>query len=182
MKKVEGFFESFLFASRWLIAPVYLALVVSLVVLLFKAVKQAWILATNLFSLSDSEIIMGVLSIVDISLIMNLLVIIIFSGYENFVSKMDHLHGHDDRPDWMGSIGFSDLKLKLIGSIVAVSGVELLKTFMSVDQYSDRHMAWMIGIHITFVVSGLIYALMDRLGHSTHPAAHQHDAHSADHH
>lgn len=170
--KLENYFENFLFASRWLIAPVYLALVISLVVLLVKAAKQLWYLVSNILTASDSEIIMGVLSIVDISLIMNLLIIIIFSGYENFVSKMDHLHDHDDRPDWMGHIGFTDLKLKLIGSIVAVSGVELLKTFMSVDNYTDRHMAWMIGIHMTFVVSGLIYAIMDRVSHVPHSKDH----------
>jgi uncharacterized protein (TIGR00645 family) len=100
---------------------------------------------------------------VDIALIMNLLIIIIFSGYENFVSKMDDLHGHADRPDWMGHIGFSDLKIKLIGSMVAISGIELLKAFMNVGNLSDRHLAWMVGIHVTFIVSGLLYALMDRI-------------------
>jgi len=168
MKKLENHFEHFLFTSRWLIAPVYLALVLSLVVLLVKAGKQLWFLLSNLFTASDNEIIMGVLSLVDISLVMNLLVIIIFSGYENFVSKMEDLHGHADRPDWMGHIGFTDLKLKLIGSIVAISGVELLKTFMGVDNYTDRHMAWMIGIHLTFVVSGVLYAVMDKISHHSH--------------
>jgi uncharacterized protein (TIGR00645 family) len=109
---------------------------------------------------------MGVLSIVDISLIMNLLIIIIFSGYENFVSKMEELHEHTDRPDWMGHIGFTDLKLKLIGSIVAISGVELLKTFMSLKgDINTEQLAWMVGIHLTFVVSGVLYAVTDRLSH-----------------
>jgi uncharacterized protein (TIGR00645 family) len=94
---------------------------------------------------------------------MNLLIIIMFSGYENFVSKMEDLHNHRDRPDWMGHIGFSDLKIKLIGSIVAISGIELLKGFMNVDNLSDRQLGWMVGIHITFLLSGVLYALMDRL-------------------
>lgn len=171
MKKLENYFEHFLFTSRWLIAPVYLALVVTLLILLIKVIKQLWVLVTTMLSADSNEIIMGVLSIVDASLIMNLLIIIIFSGYENFVSKMEDLHGHADRPDWMGHIGFTDLKLKLIGSIVAISGVELLKAFMSVDSYSDRHLGWMLGIHLTFVVSGVLYAVMDKISHSAHAQA-----------
>lgn len=168
MNKIEGAFEHFLFTSRWLLAPVYLALVFALIILLVKAGKQLWELTTTLTTASSNEVIIGVLSIVDVSLIMNLLVIIIFSGYENFVSKMEDLHGHADRPDWMGHIGFTDLKLKLIGSIVAISGIELLKAFMNVDAVSDRHMGWMLGIHLTFVVSGVLYALTDKLSHGSH--------------
>ncbi len=182
MKKLETHFEHFLFTSRWLIAPVYLALVVALVILLIKVIKQLWVLASTLMSADGNEIITGVLSIVDASLIMNLLIIIIFSGYENFVSKMEDLHGHADRPDWMGHIGFTDLKLKLIGSIVAISGVELLKAFMSVDNYSDRHMGWMMGIHLTFVVSGVLYAIMDKISHSSHTPKPASDKPSSDPH
>jgi uncharacterized protein (TIGR00645 family) len=169
MKYIEHLFVHFLFTSRWLLAPVYVALVVALVVLLIKAAKVLWILATGVLSASEDDIIIGVLSLVDISLIMNLLVIIIFSGYENFVSKMEDLHGHADRPDWMGHIGFTDLKLKLIGSIVAISGIDLLKAFMSLGSthaHTTEEMAWMLGIHLTFVVSGVLYALTDRLSRS----------------
>ena len=168
MKKLESAFEHFLFVSRWLSAPIYLALVVSMVLLLFKALKQLWELASTILVADGDEIIVGVLSIVDISLIMNLLIIIIFSGYENFVSKMEDLHGHADRPDWMGQIGFTDLKIKLIGSIVAISGIELLKGFMDVKDLSDRDLMWMVGIHLTFVVSGVLYAVMDRLNQKAH--------------
>lgn len=168
MKKVENAFEHLLFGSRWLLAPVYLGLVIALGLLLFKFGKQIWGLLANLSTATDASIITGVLSLVDISLVMNLLIIIIFSGYENFVSKMDDLHNHEDRPDWMGHIGFSDLKIKLIGSIVAISGIELLKSFMNVDNLDDRHMAWMLAIHVTFVVSGVLYAIMDRLSHKPH--------------
>ena len=168
MKKLESAFEHFLFVSRWLTAPIYLALVVSLVLLMFKALKQLWELASAILVVEGQEVIVGVLSIVDISLIMNLLIIIIFSGYENFVSKMEDLHEHDDRPDWMGHIGFTDLKIKLIGSIVAISGIELLKGFMDVKDLTDRDLMWMVGIHITFVVSGVLYAVMDKLTQKNH--------------
>ncbi|MBC9071646.1 TIGR00645 family protein [Thauera sp. CAU 1555] len=163
MKRFETAFEHLLFSSRWLMAPVYLGLILAMLVLLVKFGKQAWELLSHLFSATGSEVIVGVLTLVDIALIMNLLIIIIFSGYENFVSKMEDLHGHKDRPDWMGHIGFSDLKIKLIGSIVAISGIELLKGFMDVGKLDDRELAWMVGIHVTFVVSGLLYAVMDRL-------------------
>lgn len=168
MKKLESAFEHFLFVSRWLSAPIYLALVASMVLLLFKAMKQLWDLASTILVADGNEIIVGVLSIVDISLIMNLLIIIIFSGYENFVSKMEDLHGHADRPDWMGQIGFTDLKIKLIGSIVAISGIELLKGFMDVKDLSDRDLMWMVGIHLTFVISGVLYAIMDKLSYKNH--------------
>ncbi len=170
MKEIEKGFEHVLFASRWLLAPIYLGLVGALVVLLYKFLKNLWLLVVGLQNPAgqDADIIIGVLSLVDVSLVMNLLVIIILSGYENFVSKMDDLHGHEDRPDWMGHIGFSDLKIKLIGSIVAISGIELLKAFMGVDGLSERHMAWMVGIHLTFVVSGVLYAIMDKISHKAH--------------
>ncbi|BAL24681.1 TIGR00645 family protein [Azoarcus sp. KH32C] len=163
MKRIESAFEHTLFASRWLMAPVYMGLVLALVVLLVKFGKEIYHLFANIMEASGGEMIIGVLSLVDIALIMSLLVIIMFSGYENFVSKMEDLHSHADRPEWMGHIGFSDLKIKLIGSIVAISGIELLKAFMNVGNLPDRHLAWMVGIHLTFVVSGLLYALMDRL-------------------
>jgi uncharacterized protein (TIGR00645 family) len=170
MKRFETAFEHLLFSSRWLMAPVYLGLILAMLVLLVKFAKQAWQLLDDLLSATGPEIIVGVLTLVDTALIMNLLIIIIFSGYENFVSKMEDLHGHKDRPDWMGHIGFSDLKIKLIGSIVAISGIELLKGFMNVGKLDDRELAWMVGIHITFVLSGLLYAMMDRLqrGGGTH--------------
>lgn len=177
MKRLERGFEHVLFSSRWILAPVYLGLIVALGIMLVKFSKQLWTLLVNLPDASEANIIIGVLSLVDVSLIMNLMVIIIFSGYENFVSKMEDLHDHDDRPEWMGHIGFTDLKIKLIGSIVAISGVELLKAFMKVDDVSDRHLGWMVGIHLTFVLSGVLYAIMDKLNHHVTPSDDKHAEH-----
>ncbi|NMG67826.1 TIGR00645 family protein [Azoarcus indigens] len=168
MKRLESKFEHILFSSRWLMAPVYFGLVLALIVLLVKFGKEVFYLFDHIMTATGGEMIIGVLSLVDIALIMNLLVIIMFSGYENFVSKMEDLHSHQDRPDWMGHIGFSDLKIKLIGSIVAISGIELLKAFMNVDNLTDRHLAWMVGIHITFLASGVLYALMDKISYKSH--------------
>ncbi|NMG48164.1 TIGR00645 family protein [Azoarcus communis] len=163
MKRIETAFEHLLFSSRWLMAPVYFGLVLAMVVLLIKFTKEVFHIFSEIMTATGGELITGVLSLVDIALIMNLLIIIMFSGYENFVSKMEDLHSHRDRPDWMGHIGFSDLKIKLIGSIVAISGIELLKGFMNVAKLEDRELAWMVGIHVTFLASGVLYALMDRL-------------------
>ncbi|MCX7945947.1 MAG: TIGR00645 family protein [Hydrogenophilus sp.] len=163
MKSVEKRVEHFLFASRWFLAPVYVGLVGALVVMLYKFVKQFWVLLVGLPTASSSEVIVGVLSLVDAALVMNLILIIIFSGYENFVSKMDDLHSHEDRPDWMGHIGFADVKIKLIGSIVAISAIELLKSFLNVHQMEDRVLWWQTGLHMVFVVSALLYAVMDRI-------------------
>lgn len=163
MKTLENRFEHLLFTSRWLMAPVYLGLVLAMLLLLVKFTKEIWGLYARILSASGDELIIGLLSLVNIALIMNLLIIIMFSGYENFVSKMDDLHAHRDRPDWMAEIGFSDLKIKLFGSIVAILGIELLKSFMNVGNMDDRHLGWTVGIHVTFVVSSLLYAVSDRL-------------------
>ena len=159
----EHYFEHFLFGSRWIMAPVYLGLVGAMLILLVKFGSELWHLVSNVFELKEAEIIIGILTLVDVALIMNLLIIIIFSGYENFVSKMEDLHSHHDRPEWMGHIGFTDLKIKVIGSIVAISSIELLKSFMNIENLTDRDLGWMVGIHLTFVASGVLYAVMDRL-------------------
>ncbi|WP_217125582.1 TIGR00645 family protein [Hydrogenophilus thiooxidans] len=163
MRHVEKTIEHLLFASRWLLAPVYLGLVGALLVMLYKFAKQGWEMVIALPTASSSEVIVGVLSLVDAALVMNLILIIIFSGYENFVSKMEDLHSHEDRPDWMGHIGFADIKIKLIGSIVAISAIELLKSFLNVHNIEDRVLWWQTGLHLVFVFSALLYAVMDRV-------------------
>jgi uncharacterized protein (TIGR00645 family) len=147
-------------------APVYLGLVIAMGLLLVKFAKELISMVGGILEASSGDIIVGVLTLVDVALIMNLIIIIVFSGYENFVSRMD-LHDHEDRPEWMGHIGFSDLKIKVIASIMAISGIELLKAFMNVGEFSDKHLAWMIGLHLTFVLSGVMYAFMDKLSHSS---------------
>ena len=163
--KVEKIFETLIFASRWLLAPFYLGLAVSLVVLLIKFAGELLHIASHAFTSPESEVILGVLALVDLTLTGSLLIIVIFSGYENFVSKIDH-SGHRDWPEWMGTIDFSGLKLKLLSSIVAISAIQLLKQFMSLKTVSDRDIFWLVVIHVVFVVSGVLLALSDRIaGH-----------------
>lgn len=165
MNQIEHFLERFIFASRWLLAPFYLGLVGAIALLLVKFVKEIVSLVPMVMSGEGPQLMAGVLTLVDVALVANLLIIIIFAGYENFVSKID-TGGHEDRPDWMGHVSFADLKIKVIGSIVAISGIELLKAFVNVEAYSNEQLAWKVGLHMAFVVSGVLFALMDRLTRS----------------
>jgi uncharacterized protein (TIGR00645 family) len=163
VKNLENAIERLMFNSRWLLAPFYIGLVLSIGILLIKFFKEFISFAATAFEASGSDIIIGILTLIDVVMIANLIIIIVFAGYENFVSKIN-TSDSEDRPSWMGHVGFSDLKMKLIGSIVAISGIELLKAFMHVGSYSSEQLAWKVGLHMTFVVSGVLYALMDRLG------------------
>ena len=162
MKSIEYRLERFMFASRWLLAPFYIGLVGAIAILLFKFVKEFITLLPQVFTLDGGQIMVSVLTLVDVALVANLLLIIVFAGYENFVSKIN-TENSEDRPEWMGHVTFSDLKIKLIGSIVAISGIELLKAFVNIDNYSDKQIAWKIGLHLTFVLSWVLFAVMDRL-------------------
>jgi uncharacterized protein (TIGR00645 family) len=162
MKNIEKALESLMFNSRWLLAPFYIGLVFSIALLGISFVKEFIHFVPIAITGAESDVIIGILTLIDIVMIANLLIIIIFAGYENFVSKIE-TDNHEDRPSWMGHVGFADLKMKLIGSIVAISGIELLKAFMHVEIYSDTQLAWKVGLHMTFVVSGVMFALMDKL-------------------
>ena len=164
MKAIEHFLETLMFASRWLLAPFYLGLVGAIIVLLWYFGIE-FLHLVSMLRQGEGSVVVGVLSLVDLVLVANLLIIIIFAGYENFVSKID-TGDHEDRPDWMGHVDFADLKMKLIGSIIAISGIELLKAFMAAGAYTNEQMAWKVGIHLTFVVTGVMFAVTDRLGGS----------------
>jgi uncharacterized protein (TIGR00645 family) len=159
---IERNLERGIFASRWLLAPFYVGLIGSLVLLLVKFVQEFLHLLPQVLDLSETEALLGVLTLVDLSLAANLLLMVIFAGYENFVSKIGAAD-HEDRPEWMGKIDYGGLKLKLVTSIVAISAIQLLKAFMNVGEISSDELAWMVGLHLTFVVSGVLLAWMDRL-------------------
>ena len=164
---IERIFERFLFACRWLLAPFYAALTIGLFVLLVKLIQEIGHFLLHAWEWNESQTILSVLTLVDLSFTASLLIIVMFSGYENFVSKFDHTD-HKDWPEWMGTIDFTGLKLKLISSIVAISAIQLLKAFMDVTNNSDRDLAWYVGIHMVFVVSGLLMALTDRISAGHH--------------
>lgn len=161
-KKAERVFEQGLFASRWLMAPFYAGLSLALVLLLSSFVRELFYYLSKIPSITQEEAILATLSLIDLSLAGNLVLIVIFSGYENFVSKIDTTDS-EDQFDWRGNVDFSALKLKLIASIVAISGIHLLKVFMDIHKYKQEEIQWMMAIHLLFVVSGVLLALMDWL-------------------
>lgn len=168
--KLEAFLESTIFSSRWLLAPFYLGLVLSIVILFIKFAQEFWHLASHAFSTSEADVIIGILALVDMALVGSLLLMIIFSGYEIFVSKID-VDNHEDKPDWMGKVDFSGLKLKVIGAIVAISAIDLLKVFMNMpEQMTDgdsQTILWKVVVHMTFVLSGVFFAIMDKIAGDT---------------
>jgi uncharacterized protein (TIGR00645 family) len=169
-KRIERGFESVLFNSRWLMAPIYFGLVVSLAVLMLKFCMVLWEFIVHAPGSKESDIILGVLSLIDLSLTGNLILIVVFSGYENFVSKIDP-GGHPDWPDWMTKVHFGGLKQKLLASIVAISAIQVLKAFMNLDaSFSPERLGWLVGIHLVFVMSTLVLAFADRIsdGKSSH--------------
>jgi uncharacterized protein (TIGR00645 family) len=171
MRQIERGIEAVIYNSRWIMAPFYVGLAIGLLVLLFKFAVMLFDFVRLAAGQSEAEIILGVLSLVDLSLTGNLVLIVIFSGYENFVSKIDS-EQHPDWPDWMAKVDFAGLKQKLLASIVAISAIQVLKAFMNIDQYHDpAKLGWLVGIHIVFVVSTLVLAFADRLSErtETHP-------------
>ncbi len=159
---IERTLERFLFASRWLLVPFFVALVVALVVLMVKALQELWHFITHAIVATESDVILGVLALIDLTLTGSLILIVIFSGYENFVSKIQH-SDHEDWPEWMSKIDFSGLKLKLLSSIVAISAIQVLKAFMNLKNISDRDLMWYVGIHMMFVLSGVFMAWTDKI-------------------
>tara|TARA_B100001996_G_C18595953_1_gene567893 strand:- start:3 stop:563 length:561 start_codon:yes stop_codon:yes gene_type:complete len=174
-EKTENLVESGMFASRWLMAPIYIILCFSLAIITFKVLQHFALHIPEIGSMKLKQVLLFVLQIVDMALIGNLILMIIFAGYENFVSKIDVAKNSPDKPSWMGRVDFSGLKLKLVASIVAISGINLLEAFMSIGYknelgefiVSDREIQWMIIVHIIFIISGVLLALMDFIASKT---------------
>ena len=166
MKKpiLETWLERGLFASRWLMAPFYVGLVAALGVLIVVFFQELAHELPNVLSMKPEDAILLSLSLIDLSLAANLLVIVILSGYENFVSKID-IADDADKPEWMGTVDFSGLKMKLIASIVAISAIALLKSFLTLTEpdapLDQARLMWLVIVHLSFVVSGVLLALMD---------------------
>ena len=168
LKRVEWVLESALFNSRWLMAPFYLGLVIGLAVMLYKFALLLVEFVLHVHAAKESDIILGVLSLIDVCLIANLVLIVVFSGYENFVSRIDP-GDHPDWPEWMTKVNFGGLKQKLMASIVAISAIQVLKAFMNIDtNFDPTKLAWLVGVHLAFVVSAFMLAISDRWGGGDH--------------
>jgi uncharacterized protein (TIGR00645 family) len=161
---LEAVIERVLFASRWLLAPLYLGMVAALVVIVIKFFEKLWQVATTTLEYGYEDVMLGILALLDLALLANLVLIVIFAGYENFVSKINAARNAEDRPRWMGHVDFSGLKMKLIGSIVAISAIGLLQDFTNISTLDPAILFWRVVLHLTFVLSGLLFAIMDWLG------------------
>ena len=168
-ENLENALESSMFASRWFMAPVYVVLSLSLAIIMLKVVQEFMHNIPLMITMDIRNLLLFVLHIVDLALIGNLVLMILFAGYENFVSKIEAAKDSEDKPSWMGKVDFSGLKLKLISSIVAISGINLLEAFMSLKDHTDREIKWQIIIHIVFIASGVLLALMDWIASKTKP-------------
>jgi uncharacterized protein (TIGR00645 family) len=158
---IESYVERILFGGRWLLAPLYVGLLLSLIPILYRFFIEFVHLMQDVAVLEMKEITLKVLELLDVVLLGNLIIIVIFAGYENFVSRISVATNSVDRPHWMGRVDYSGLKIKLIGSLVAISVIELLKDFMMEGDYDDKRQMWRIIIHLTFVISGVLFAVMD---------------------
>ena len=166
LKRIEWALEAVVIGSRWALAPFFLTLVVSLLVLLLKAGQHVAHLVEGALTSTETSAVLDVLGLVDITFVASLVVLVIFSSYENFVSRID-AGGHDHWPQWMTTIDFSGLKLKLMSSLVAISAILTLRVYVDLENETERTLAWSVGIHLAFVVGTVLLALSDRIaGHA----------------
>lgn len=159
---MERFLENAMYASRWLLAPVYFGLSLGLIALTIKFFQEILHILPHIFSVSESDMILTLLSLVDMTLVGGLLVMVMFSGYENFVSQLDINEGKE-KLSWLGKMDATSLKNKVAASIVAISSIHLLRVFMDAKNVPDNKLMWYVIIHLTFVLSAFVMGYLDRL-------------------
>jgi uncharacterized protein (TIGR00645 family) len=164
---LEKIVERFLFACRWLLAPLYVGLALALVALGIKFFEEAWHAISMIFTLEEADLVLVVLALIDIVLVGSLIVMVMFSGYENFVSRIDMVEGKD-APAWLGKLDAGTLKLKVAASIVAISSIHLLRIFMNAEATDNDKIMWYVILHLTFVVSAVLLGVLDRLVFAEH--------------
>ena len=175
MKLVEMFLERIILLSRWLLAPLYLALIAVLILFTVKAAQEAIHLFQIILDASETDLVLSILGLIDMVLVANLLVMVILSSYETFVSALDTT-GDQEKPPWLGKIDAATIKVKLSVAIVAISSIHLLKAFMAAPPQNgdqplwNNHLFWLVIIHLTFVVSALGMAFVDRIAFAQHRA------------
>ncbi|GIW54786.1 MAG: UPF0114 protein [Nitrospiraceae bacterium] len=160
--RVERGFEVIVFASRWIQAPLYAGLIVAELLYAYKFLVELWEMVHNIRELTETIFMLGVLSLVDITMVANLLTMVVIGGYATFVSKLD-LEGHRDRPDWLSHVDPGTIKVKLAASLIGISSIHLLKAFVNVSNVPPEHIKWQIFIHMTFLGSAILLAWTDKL-------------------
>lgn len=174
MNKFESLIEKTMYRSRWLLAPIYIGLSLALLALSIKFFQEAFHLLPNVLELTEANMVLMILSLIDLAMVGGLIVMVMMSGYENFVSQLD-VGEDEEKLSWLGKMDSSSLKMKIAASIVAISSIHLLKVFMNVsnattDAEFDRLM-WYVIIHLTFVLSAFAMGALDRVSKKPEPPA-----------
>jgi uncharacterized protein (TIGR00645 family) len=164
---LERAIEKLLFASRWILAPVYLGMSIALIALGVKFFQEAWHVLTQVMITEESALVLTLLSMIDLVLVGSLIVMVMFSGYENFVSRID-IEGDGDKLGWLGKLDAGTLKLKVAASIVAISSIHLLRKFVEAEEVANDKLLWYVIIHLTFVVSAVLMGVLDKMAFSAH--------------
>ena len=154
-----------IFMSRWLQLPLYLGLIIAQAVYVYKFTVEVYHLVISSPTFTEEQLMLSVLSMVDIVMISNLLIMVIIGGYETFVSRL-RLDGHPDEPEWLGHVNSGTLKIKLALALVSISAIHLLKTFIDIQNHVSEEILWQVVIHLTFLVSALVMAWIDRISHT----------------
>ena len=160
--KIETITERLMYASRWILAPVYLGLNLALFALFIKFYQELYHFLPHILEIDESVLILNLLTLIDLTLVGSLIVIVMFSGYENFVSRMDICESAE-KLDWLGSHDYGSLKMKVAASIVAISSIHLLKIFMNVQETDNDKLLWYVLIHLTLVASALFMGYLDKI-------------------
>lgn len=167
LKTAEHAVEGIILASRWLLVVFYLGLAAALGLYAVSFVRKLWEYFTKVMVLEETDAILKILSLIDASLVASLVVMVIISGYENFVSRFDNVSESDAELSWLGKIDASSLKIKVASTIVAISSIHLLQVFLNADKYTDSKIMWLTVVHMAFVASALLLAYIDRIMSST---------------
>jgi uncharacterized protein (TIGR00645 family) len=160
--RIEHGLEMIVFASRWIQAPLYAGLILAELLYAYKFLTELLEMIHGIRELTETVFMLGVLSLVDITMVANLLTMVVIGGYATFVSKLN-LEGHRDRPDWLSHVDPGTIKVKLAASLIGISSIHLLKAFVNVTNVSPEHIKWQIFIHMTFLGSAILLAATDKL-------------------
>lgn len=167
MKKFETAIEKIIFYSRWIQAPMYIGLVAAGVLYSYKFLMELIHLFMTIETINESVLMMSVLSLIDITMVANLLIMVVIGGYSTFVSKLD-IDKHEDKPEWLDKVDAGTLKIKLAGSLVGVSGIHLLQVFININNTESEHVMWKVIIHLVFLTSAIMLAYAEKILHSKH--------------
>ena len=165
--KAEKIFEKLIFASRWLQAPLYAGLIVGGILYAYKFIIELIHLCLNINEITETVLMLGVLTLVDITMVANLLIMVIIGGYTTFVSRID-IDKHEDKPEWLQKIDAGTLKIKLSGSLVGVSGIHLLQVFINIKNHDSEQIMWQVIIHVVFLLSSIMLAYSEKILHQKH--------------